>query len=36
MDLWLCTLVGLAVTGLIFVITDFYTSTRFKPGQEHR
>ncbi len=30
-DLWLCTLVGLAVTGLIFVITDYYTSTRFKP-----
>ncbi len=31
LDLWLCTLVGLAVTGLIFVITDYYTSTRFKP-----
>jgi K(+)-stimulated pyrophosphate-energized sodium pump len=31
MDLWLCTLVGLAITGLVFVITDFYTSTRFKP-----
>jgi K(+)-stimulated pyrophosphate-energized sodium pump len=30
-DLWLCTLIGLAVTGLIFVITDFYTSTRFRP-----
>ena len=30
-NLWLCTLVGLAVTGLIFVITDFYTSTRFRP-----
>ncbi|MGH2907636.1 MAG: sodium-translocating pyrophosphatase, partial [Solirubrobacterales bacterium] len=30
-DLWLCCLVGLAVTGLIFVITDFYTSTRFSP-----
>jgi K(+)-stimulated pyrophosphate-energized sodium pump len=30
-DLWLCTLVGLAVTGLIFVITDYYTSTRFRP-----
>src|SRR3989442_4450637 len=29
--LWLCTLIGLAVTGLIFVITDFYTSTRFRP-----
>ncbi|MFY9264478.1 MAG: sodium-translocating pyrophosphatase [Solirubrobacterales bacterium] len=30
-DLWLCTLIGIAVTGLIFVITDFYTSTRFGP-----
>jgi K(+)-stimulated pyrophosphate-energized sodium pump len=30
-ELWVCTLVGLAVTGLIFLITDFYTSTRFKP-----
>jgi K(+)-stimulated pyrophosphate-energized sodium pump len=30
-DLWLCTLIGLGVTGLIFVITDFYTSTRFRP-----
>jgi K(+)-stimulated pyrophosphate-energized sodium pump len=29
--LWLCTLIGLGVTGLIFVITDFYTSTRFRP-----
>ena len=30
-ELWLCSLIGLGVTGLIFVITDFYTSTRFKP-----
>ena len=30
-DLWLCSLVGIAVTGLIFVITDYYTSTRFSP-----
>lgn len=30
-ELWLCTLVGLALTGLVFVITDYYTSTRFKP-----
>jgi K(+)-stimulated pyrophosphate-energized sodium pump len=30
-DLWLCTLIGLGVTGIIFVITDFYTSTRFRP-----
>jgi K(+)-stimulated pyrophosphate-energized sodium pump len=31
MDLWLCTLIGIGVTGLIFVITDYYTSTRFRP-----
>jgi len=30
-DLWLCTLIGLGVTASIFVITDFYTSTRFRP-----
>ena len=30
-DLWLCTLIGLGITALIFVITDFYTSTRFRP-----
>jgi K(+)-stimulated pyrophosphate-energized sodium pump len=30
-DLWLCTIIGLVITGLIFVITDFYTSTRFRP-----
>jgi K(+)-stimulated pyrophosphate-energized sodium pump len=30
-DLWLCTLIGLVITGLIFVITDYYTSTRFRP-----
>jgi len=30
-DLWLCTLIGLVITGLIFLITDFYTSTRFRP-----
>ena len=30
-ELWVCTLVGLAVTGLIFLLTDYYTSTRFKP-----
>jgi K(+)-stimulated pyrophosphate-energized sodium pump len=29
--LYLCALVGLAVTGLLFVITDYYTSTRFGP-----
>jgi K(+)-stimulated pyrophosphate-energized sodium pump len=30
-DLWLCALIGVAVTALLFVITDFYTSTRFRP-----
>ena len=31
MDLWLCTLIGIAVTAGLFVITDYYTSTRFRP-----
>jgi K(+)-stimulated pyrophosphate-energized sodium pump len=31
MDLYLCSLVGIAVTALLFVITDYYTSTRFGP-----
>ncbi len=30
-DLWFCALIGIAVTGLLFVITDYYTSTRFRP-----
>jgi K(+)-stimulated pyrophosphate-energized sodium pump len=30
-DLWLCGLIGIAVTAGLFVITDFYTSTRFRP-----
>ena len=30
-DLWLCALIGIAVTALLFVITDYYTSTRFRP-----
>ena len=30
-DLWLCALIGLGVTGFLFVITDYYTSTRFRP-----
>jgi len=30
-DLWLCALIGITVTGLLFVITDYYTSTRFRP-----
>ncbi len=29
--LYLCSLVGIVVTGLLFVITDYYTSTRFSP-----
>ena len=30
-DLYLCALIGLGVTALLFVITDYYTSTRFGP-----
>jgi K(+)-stimulated pyrophosphate-energized sodium pump len=30
-QLWLCTLIGIAVTAGLFVITDYYTSTRFRP-----
>jgi K(+)-stimulated pyrophosphate-energized sodium pump len=30
-ELWLCGLIGIAVTAGLFVITDFYTSTRFRP-----
>jgi len=30
-DLWLCTLIGIGVTACLFVITDYYTSTRFRP-----
>src|SRR5690242_7648600 len=30
-DIYLCAIVGLVVTGLLFVITDYYTSTRFAP-----
>ena len=30
-DFWLCTLIGIGVTALLFVITDYYTSTRFRP-----
>jgi K(+)-stimulated pyrophosphate-energized sodium pump len=29
--LWLCALIGVAVTAGLFIITDFYTSTRFRP-----
>ena len=30
-EFYLCTLVGIAVTAGLFVITDYYTSTRFRP-----
>jgi K(+)-stimulated pyrophosphate-energized sodium pump len=30
-ELYLCTLVGISVTAGLFVITDYYTSTRFRP-----
>src|SRR3954453_20754956 len=30
-DLWLCSIIGIGVTALLFVITDYYTSTRFGP-----
>jgi K(+)-stimulated pyrophosphate-energized sodium pump len=30
-DFYLCALIGLAVTGALFVITDYYTSTRYQP-----
>jgi K(+)-stimulated pyrophosphate-energized sodium pump len=29
--LYLCALIGIAVTAFLFVITDYYTSTRFSP-----
>jgi K(+)-stimulated pyrophosphate-energized sodium pump len=31
LDFYLCALIGLAVTAALFVITDYYTSTRFAP-----
>jgi K(+)-stimulated pyrophosphate-energized sodium pump len=30
-DVYLCALIGLAVTASLFVLTDYYTSTRFGP-----
>ncbi len=30
-DFYLCALIGIGVTALLFVITDYYTSTRFNP-----
>jgi K(+)-stimulated pyrophosphate-energized sodium pump len=31
LEFWLCTLIGIAITAGLFVITDYYTSTRFRP-----
>lgn len=33
-ELWLCAVIGIVVTGLLFLITDYYTSTRFRPVRE--
>jgi len=30
-DLYLCSLIGIGVTAALFLITDYYTSTRFSP-----
>jgi len=30
-DFYLCSLIGIAVTAALFLITDYYTSTRFSP-----
>jgi K(+)-stimulated pyrophosphate-energized sodium pump len=30
-DFWLCSLIGIGITAGLFVITDYYTSTRFRP-----
>jgi K(+)-stimulated pyrophosphate-energized sodium pump len=30
-DIYVCSLIGLAVTAALFLITDYYTSTRFSP-----
>ncbi|MBA2342594.1 MAG: sodium/proton-translocating pyrophosphatase, partial [Thermoleophilaceae bacterium] len=31
LDFWFCTLIGIGITAGLFVITDYYTSTRFRP-----
>jgi K(+)-stimulated pyrophosphate-energized sodium pump len=31
LELYFCTLIGIAITAGLFVITDYYTSTRFRP-----
>jgi K(+)-stimulated pyrophosphate-energized sodium pump len=30
-DLWLCAVIGVAVTAFLFMLTEFYTATRFRP-----
>jgi K(+)-stimulated pyrophosphate-energized sodium pump len=30
-ELYLCSIVGIGVTALLFILTDYYTSTRFSP-----
>jgi K(+)-stimulated pyrophosphate-energized sodium pump len=34
LDFWFCTLIGIGITAGLFVITDYYTSTRFKPVRD--